>query len=321
MGANAFKTVGAGGGWIQGAGHGPNANTYGLGVDNVLEHEVVLTNGAIVKANAYSYPDLFWALRGGGGGTFGIVTKVTIKTYPRPVFNGVYLNIVKNQTITNSMDIWLDGMTYLMSKMGDFVDFGLPGYPNMTDSSVSGLFTAPGKSADQIAIFLNPILQNLTKLYYTSNAVANISGDFYHIAPESLEQEIGLPTTSGSRLLTYQGTTDTKTIRNILKSSFANPTLYVLPYLVLGGQVARNSVFDVGLNPAWRTAIVHFIVQGSSEKSDTNSIIAFWKNVVGPLTELMDPISVNSSCYLNEVSNLLIILPCPVREKQVLLGG
>jgi FAD/FMN-containing dehydrogenase len=44
----------------------------------------VLASGEIVTANAARHPDLFWALRGGGGGTFGVVSKLTMRTHPAP---------------------------------------------------------------------------------------------------------------------------------------------------------------------------------------------------------------------------------------------
>jgi FAD/FMN-containing dehydrogenase len=49
----------------------------------MLEAEVVLASGEIVTANAVQLPDLFWALRGGGG-TFGVVTRLTLATHPAP---------------------------------------------------------------------------------------------------------------------------------------------------------------------------------------------------------------------------------------------
>ena len=52
------------------------------GVDNVLEISLVTADGAHFTANAHQHADLFWALRGGGGGTFGVVTSVTYRTYP-----------------------------------------------------------------------------------------------------------------------------------------------------------------------------------------------------------------------------------------------
>jgi hypothetical protein len=57
--------------------------TFPLGVDNVLEFTVVLANGTLITTNAYQYSDLFWALRGGGGGTYGVVLSATYQTHPK----------------------------------------------------------------------------------------------------------------------------------------------------------------------------------------------------------------------------------------------
>ncbi|KAG8696540.1 hypothetical protein FRC08_007085, partial [Ceratobasidium sp. 394] len=78
----AANSVGAAGGWLQGGGHGPLGATYGMGVDNVLQFTIVKANGQIVKANACQNKDLFWALRGGGGSTYGVALDVTYKTHP-----------------------------------------------------------------------------------------------------------------------------------------------------------------------------------------------------------------------------------------------
>ncbi|RDA95625.1 hypothetical protein CP533_1159 [Ophiocordyceps camponoti-saundersi (nom. inval.)] len=57
------------------------SNLYGLGCDNVAEHEVVLANGTLIKANATRNADLHWALKGGGN-NFAIVTSFKLYTYP-----------------------------------------------------------------------------------------------------------------------------------------------------------------------------------------------------------------------------------------------
>jgi len=64
------------GGLTQGGGWGLYSRMEGLTCDNVLEAEIVLANGQIVKTSSINEPDLFWAIRGGGGGNFGIVTKI-----------------------------------------------------------------------------------------------------------------------------------------------------------------------------------------------------------------------------------------------------
>ena len=80
VGGNA-QTVGTTGGYVQGGGHGCMGVKYGLAVDNVLEVDIVTADGNLLTANACNNPDLFWAVRGGGGGTFGIATRMVYKAH------------------------------------------------------------------------------------------------------------------------------------------------------------------------------------------------------------------------------------------------
>jgi FAD/FMN-containing dehydrogenase len=81
-------SVGAAGGFIQGGGFGSFSKRYGTGAAGVLEMEVVTADGLVIVANEAQNQDLFWALRGGGGGTFGIVTRVTLLAHPIPQWVG-----------------------------------------------------------------------------------------------------------------------------------------------------------------------------------------------------------------------------------------
>ena len=87
-------TVGVAG-LIQSGGFGGFSKNYGLAAAGLLEAEVVTADGAIRIANACTNPDLFWALKGGGGGSFGVVTRLTLRTRELPEYFGGVFGTIK----------------------------------------------------------------------------------------------------------------------------------------------------------------------------------------------------------------------------------
>lgn len=73
--------VGGGGGWLLGGGISFTSRHLGLGIDGVVEFEVVTADGSFITADACTNSDMFWALRGGGGGSFGVVISVTSRVW------------------------------------------------------------------------------------------------------------------------------------------------------------------------------------------------------------------------------------------------
>jgi FAD/FMN-containing dehydrogenase len=81
-------TVGVAG-LVLGGGFGSFSKAYGMAAACLLEAEIVTADGVVRIVNEVREPDLFWALKGGGGGTFGIVTRLTLATHPLPETFGV----------------------------------------------------------------------------------------------------------------------------------------------------------------------------------------------------------------------------------------
>jgi FAD/FMN-containing dehydrogenase len=80
-------TVGVSG-LTQGGGFGSYSKEFGTAAASLLEAEVVTADGTVRVVNAFQDPDLFWALKGGGGGTFGVVTRFTLRTHDLPDYLG-----------------------------------------------------------------------------------------------------------------------------------------------------------------------------------------------------------------------------------------
>lgn len=81
-------TVGVAG-LIQSGGFGSFSKRYGTAAAGLLQAEVVTADGEIRVVNACNNADLFWALKGGGGGTFGVISNVTLALHDLPGFFGV----------------------------------------------------------------------------------------------------------------------------------------------------------------------------------------------------------------------------------------
>jgi FAD/FMN-containing dehydrogenase len=80
-------TVGVAG-LVQSGGFGSFSKRFGTAAAGLLEAEVVTADGRVLIANARGNSDLFWALKGGGGSTFGVVTRLTLRTHELPKFLG-----------------------------------------------------------------------------------------------------------------------------------------------------------------------------------------------------------------------------------------
>lgn len=90
-------TVGVAG-LLQSGGFGSFSKGFGTAASGLLEAEIVTADGRLRTVNACSDPELFWAIKGGGGGSWGVVTRLTLRTHELPTFFGAAWGEIKAQS-------------------------------------------------------------------------------------------------------------------------------------------------------------------------------------------------------------------------------
>ncbi|KAL4862388.1 hypothetical protein BDV12DRAFT_207283 [Aspergillus spectabilis] len=156
-------TVGIAGGYTQGGGHSALASVHGMAADQVLQWEVIDGKGKFITATRDNkYSDLFWALSGGGGGTYGVVWSMTSKAHPGTPVSGL------NLTFTNegiSQDTFYDAVTLYHATLPSLVDAGAMSVWYFTNTSffISPL-TGPNIPVAKLQQLLEPFTSGLAKL-------------------------------------------------------------------------------------------------------------------------------------------------------------
>lgn len=153
-------TVGLAGGYTQGGGHSMLGSKYGLGADQVLEWEVIDGKGNHLIATREQNTDLFWALSGGGGGTYGVVLSMTVKVYPDMPTSGFNLTFTSDGI---SQDLYWSLIGAWHELLPTIVDEGITGLEAFDNSSFTIVdLVGHGISTAKLTSLVSPFLATLT---------------------------------------------------------------------------------------------------------------------------------------------------------------
>ncbi|KAF7719017.1 FAD binding, berberine domain-containing protein [Penicillium ucsense] len=320
--AGAAHTVGAAGGYIQGGGHSPFGQWKGLASDNALEFEVVVADGSLVTANAYQNRDLFWALRGGGGGTFGVVTRVTIRTFedvPVVAYNFNMTTAGGDPRFWDVFTEWHSALPSINDGGGSGYYYGFPNLPLSATESVSTIFAllffTEKTSVAEVDALFQPLASKLRQMGNVQ--VVNESIAFPSIISTASTLILGGSADSTGRtsmlasrlyskdlMLTPNGP---RRLANAIKSIKWDPGHEFIGHVVAGGAVATNGeTIDSAINPAWRRTISHLLFARSWKAAETTP--AQQAAIIRNMTDVEIPIlrSVEGEdqmgAYLNEAN-------------------
>ncbi|KAL9082980.1 MAG: hypothetical protein Q9165_008708 [Trypethelium subeluteriae] len=291
-------TVGLAGGYTQGGGHGPLASHLSLGADQVLQWEVVASSGLFLSASPEKNADLYWALAGGGGGTYGIVWSVAVKAYPD------FSVAAANLTFSNanvSQDVFYRAVQTFIQSVPAIVDTGAVSIWLLTNTTfLLQPITAPLQTAIKVQALLAPTLRVLNasgiSYEYYVGGFPNYLASYEAMNPQPLIAEYSI----GGRLLPRSLVKD----QNSAKQLMAALESIAGAGGVISGLSVNVSRFGIeppnSVNPIWRDALFDAVVGAPWLENDPTEDYAGQRAVTDQFLPALEKLTPAAGAYLNE---------------------
>jgi hypothetical protein len=300
-------TVGIAGGYSQGGGHSPLLGYNGLGADNVLQWEVVTPTGAHILATPEENPDLYWALSGGGGGTWGVVVSMTSKLHPDGPVGGASFAINLSNT-TTADKLWA-AVDIFHTNLPPIVDTGATITYELSNTSFTFYAaTAPDRTGEQVEAQLAPFLSylNTTGIPYQFNST------YFETYYDHMNHYFGpfplgffpISQLTGGRLVHRSTVTDNnaalgRTFRNITQDG----TLYLALFAFNGSLANPNIAGTNSVLPSWRESIIHVIVVSPWDWSlPWDGMLAREAALTNSIMPQLEAVTPGAGSYLNEAN-------------------
>ncbi|KAJ3341175.1 hypothetical protein HDU93_005584 [Gonapodya sp. JEL0774] len=299
-------TVGIAGGYTQGGGHSALSTSFGLAADNVLEWEAITADGEYIVANKYINRDLYWALSGGGGGTYAVVLSVTVKAFPDARVGGakiVFFNGPTQANFTKAVEAFHSALPAIVDS-GAMVVY----YYSAAFFQIAAL-TAYNKTKAEVTTMLTPFRAALTTLNVTlladetTESASYFDHYFDHFGPYPYGALSQVSTSQyGSRMIPrsvfLNNVSAVNAVANKIVTDFPG-TIYIgisLNVSRFGGATVNAA------NPAWRTALVHTVVATPFDESPAGwaGNLKLQSAMTDTIIPLLTSISPGSGTYTNE---------------------
>ncbi|KZP28938.1 FAD-binding domain-containing protein [Athelia psychrophila] len=242
------QTIASGGGWVQGGGHSILSPNYGLGIDRVVEFKVVTPDGQYRTANECQNEDLFWALRGGGGSTYGVVLETSQRVEPQLTLQVASISFTQNAT---------NPLPFLKLVTNNALKWGKEGWGGHIGAN--NLITVnPKLTLAEAQASMQPIVDYVTSLN-GSVVIETVPSwnTFFNKYVPSAESAVGVASSLGTRLIptaNFETEAGLEKVYEMLTGFLPHAN----PYIVVGTPFLYNyKEGTTSATPAWRNSLWH----------------------------------------------------------------
>ncbi|KAF6829465.1 FAD-linked oxidoreductase-like protein 17 [Colletotrichum musicola] len=302
------RTVGVTGGYLAGGGHSPMSPVAGLGSDQVLEVDIVTPDGRHITANDNENKDIFWAVRGGGGATWGVVTSMTVRVYPKTRFSGLTWNINTAEANVSS-DTFFAALETYWRRFPEFSAKKSYGYSKIFPAGPEGHlwdmspWLVPGMALEDFKAMVGPLLEDFAALDFPLDVEFFERDDFYSTWRNHfpLENVGNAEVRTASRLIPERNWEDPATLDETIATlrSIVEEGSALIHYNI--NAAAPEDATASAANPAWRDALMFAIIgSGWAPTASTEEIKTANVRITHDWMERLRQITPGGGGYGNE---------------------
>ncbi|KAG9251786.1 uncharacterized protein F5Z01DRAFT_683115 [Emericellopsis atlantica] len=295
-------SVGVAGGYTQGGGHSTLSTAYGLAADQALEYEVVTADGAILTASPKENKDLFWALSGGGGGNYAVVTSVVVRAHESGNVGGGSMQILAS-------DVTPATYAAIIAKFHELA-------PKMADSGATIMYILNG-----LYFSLTPV----TVVDSTGDYVRNeVLGEFIDFLEENnVKYAAGFSTLAfrdhydrylgplpwgslSSSDYQYGGRLIPRSVVEDEPAKLSGAVISLLPEGVIAvgtlGNFTPPHAVSNAVHPKWRSTLIQLqlLTQWSTKPEDWDAMLANQARMTNDYVPRIKAVTPDGAAYMNE---------------------
>lgn len=283
-------------------------SVFGLGSDQVLSIDIVTPDGRFITVDETQNKDLFWAIRGGGGATWGIVTSMTVKVHPKMVFSGMTWDTSTVELNITDETFW-KGIEAYWSRYAEYQAEHAYGYCRMSGLEGGGYawralpIMHPGMKLVDFKKLYQPLLDewdaigmNLKPEFFETD---NLYDAWSQHFPTS---KVGSPYgRTGSRLMPRKNWEDKDLMKKTIDTirGIVEEGAFLVHYNINADQPENTA--DSAANPAWREVMMFSII-GLTWTEDTpqSEVAEIHDKLTNDLVQRLKDITPGAGGYLNE---------------------